>query len=123
MTRRSFPLPKVRVTLRSWGAARPHEAQSPLDEIAGDDKERTGGPNFDDRFGFDAGERATADDTFDFAGAVPLPLGNLAREDDAFEVEDREVVIFKFFSSVNGYYIVQRTNKVANPCDGLLWHA
>ena len=116
-------MPNVRVTLRSWGAARPHEAHSSLDEIGGDDKERTGGPDFDDRFGFDAGERLTADDTFDFAGlAVPLSFGNLAREDDAFEVEDREVVIFKFFSSVNGYDIVQRTNKVANPCDGELRH-
>ena len=123
MTRRSFPLPNVRVTLRRWGPARPHDAQSPLDEVDGDDEERTGEADFDDGFSFVAGERAAADEIFDLAGlAVSLSLGNLACEDDVFEVEDREVVIFKFFSSVNGYDIVQGTNELANLCNGLFWH-
>ncbi|MDQ3565026.1 MAG: hypothetical protein M3436_13090 [Pseudomonadota bacterium] len=39
-------------------------------------------------------ERETADDTLDLAGlAVALAVGDFTREDDVFEIEDREVVI------------------------------
>ena len=123
MTSRSFRLPKVRVTLRSRGPARPHDTQSRLEEVDRDDEERACGADFDDRFSFAAAERASPDDVLDFAGlSVSLSLDNLAREDNVFEVEDREVVIFKFFGSVNGHDIVQGTNKVANPCNGLWRH-
>jgi hypothetical protein len=123
MTRRSLPLPKVRVTLRRWSPGRPHEAQARSDKVDRDDVERAGRAEFDDRFGLVAGERAPADDALDLAGlAVPLSLDKFAREDNAFEIEDRDVVIFKFFSSVNGYDIVQGTNEVADPCNSWLWH-
>ena len=121
--RRFFPLPKVRVTLRSCGPTRPQEAHGSADKVDGDDEERPFGTELDDRFSFPAVERTPPDDALDFASrGVSLPLDNVAREDNVFEVEDREVVIFKFFSSVNGYDVAQGTNQVANPCNGLLWH-
>ena len=123
MTSKSFPLPKVRVTLRSCGPARPQDRQVALDEVDRDEEERTPGADFDDGLSFKTAERAPADDVLDFAGfGVSLSLDNLAREDNVFEVEDREVVIFKFFSSVKGHDIVQGTNEVANPCNSLFWH-
>lgn len=65
----------------------------------------------------------TTDDALDFTGAaIPLSFDDLAREEDAFEVEDREVVIFKFFRCVNRYDVVQRAHQVANPSDGQLRH-
>ena len=40
-----------------------------------------------------------SNDVFDFArSGIALPRGDLAREDDVFEVEDSKVVIFKLFS-------------------------
>jgi hypothetical protein len=41
-----------------------------------------------------AGERLASDDVLPLASLrVPLPLGDLARENDAFDVEDADVVI------------------------------
>jgi hypothetical protein len=36
---------------------------------------------------------------------------------DVFEIEDREIVIFKFFGCVKGYDVVQGPNEFANPSD------
>jgi hypothetical protein len=54
--------------------------------------------------------------------AVTLPLDDFAREDDAFEVEDREIVIVKFLRSVNGDDVVQGTNEVSKLVDGWMLH-
>jgi len=96
MTRRVGPRPKLRVTSRSWIPSRPQKARFWLGEIGGDDDEFSGGANFDDGFGWQLPEREAADDTLDFAGlAVALAFDDVAREDNVFEVEDREVVIVK----------------------------
>lgn len=47
-----------------------------------------------------------------------LSFDNLAREDNAFEVEDREVIIFKLVCSVMGNDIVHDSNKVTEVSDG-----
>jgi hypothetical protein len=48
---------------------------------------------------------------------VALPLDNFPTEEDVFEIEDRKVVIVKFFDSMDGYYVVQRTNTISNSAD------
>ena len=74
-----------------------------LDDTDGDDEELARVANFGDDLGGSTVEGATLDDVLRFAGAaVALVLDNLAREDDAFEVKDGEVVIFKFVRSVGG---------------------
>jgi hypothetical protein len=123
MTRSVSPLPKLRVTFRSSTLVRPQEAHNGLCEVDSDDEETPSRPNFDNGLCFEAVERAAADDAFDFASfAVPLSLDNLAGEDDAFEVNDREVFIFKLFGCMGGYDIVQRTNQFADANDGRLCH-
>ena len=48
----------------------------------------------DDRFGFEPFEGSTTNDSLDFPrAAISLPFNDLAREEDTFEVEDREIVI------------------------------
>ena len=87
--------------MRTWTPGRPQEAQRPLDEVDGDDDEAARGPDLDDGLGLRAVNRAASDDALDFPGlSVPLAIDDLAREDSVLEVEDREVFIFKFFSSV-----------------------
>ena len=66
-------------------------------------------------------ESDAGDDEFAFTGlGVALALRDLPREDDAFEIKDGEVVIFKFLSSVSGNDIVQRADQMPNlsgvPC-------
>ena len=49
-------------------------------------------------------------DNVDFSlprAVILLPLGDLSREEDTFEVEDRGIVIFWLFGGVNGNDIVQ----------------
>lgn len=107
MTKSAFPVPKLRVTFRSWIPRSPQDAQSASEEVDRDDEKRAGRADFDDGFRFDAVEGETADDGLDFAGlAVPLPLDDLAGEDNVFEVESREVVIFELFSCVNRYDVI-----------------
>lgn len=66
---------------------------------------------------------ATTDDRLDLARvAVALSFGDLAGEEDAFEVKDREVVIFECFGGMDGYDIVQRSNELANASGGQLRH-
>ena len=69
-----------------------------MDEVDGDDEERA---RVADGFRFTPIECPAAGDVFDFAGfGVSLSLDNLAREDNIFEADDREVVIFELFGSV-----------------------
>jgi len=123
ITRSAFPVPKLRVTLRSWIPTRPQEAQGGLDEVDRDDDEPANRTELDDCFGFAAGDRAAAEVALDFARVmVSLPFDDLSGEENAFEVEDREVVIFQLFCGVNGYDILQGTNELANPGEGQLRH-
>ena len=118
MTSSFSPRPKLRVTWRSSAPSRPHEAQTDLDEVDRDDKERSGRPDFDDGLGFVAGERGSADDSLDFARlAIALALRDFAREEDVFEIEDREIVIIKLFRGMQGNNVVQRPNAFANVAD------
>ncbi|MEO8627174.1 MAG: hypothetical protein ABI612_03620 [Betaproteobacteria bacterium] len=71
-----------------------------MDDVDRDDVERARVADFDD-IRFTPAECPQTDDVFDFAGfGVSLSFDNLAREDDVFEVNDREVVIFELFGSV-----------------------
>ena len=57
--------------------------------------------DLDDGFSVLTVKRASADEILCLAGIlVALALCDLAREDDVFEVVDREAVIFKLISSV-----------------------
>ena len=95
------PRPKLRVTVRCCTPARPHAAQRGLDTVDGDDEEIAV------RFGKDTVERFASDDVFNFTAlVVALPLDDLAREDDVFEIEDGEVLIFKFLRRMDGHGIV-----------------
>ena len=108
MTRSDRPRPKLRVTLLTSVPSRPHATQSELGTIDRDDEERTGESELDDCFGFGAVERDTVDNELCFVRpSVALSFNDLAREDDVFEVEYREIVIVKFFGSVEGNCVVQ----------------
>ena len=83
--------------------------QALQDDIDGDDEERARVANFGDDFGGCAAERAALDDVLRFTGAaIALALDDLAREDDVFEIEDGELVIFKFVCSVGGGGVAAR---------------
>ena len=95
-----------------------------LDEIDGDDKEPTCVTNFRDDFTGSAIKGPALDDVLRFAGAaIALSFDDLAREDDVFEVKDREVVIFKFVRSVGGYNVTECPDQSAKVGDGHLSHA
>jgi len=94
-------LPKLRVTYLSCGEPAPQCAHRRSAEVDSDDDELAAKADFDDDFCGRTVERDARDDAFDFAGlGVALALRDLPREDDVLEVEDREVVIFKFFGGV-----------------------
>ncbi len=117
------PRPKLRVTSRCCTPFRPHAAQRSLDAVDGDDEEIPARGDFDDRFGEDAAERIASDDIFNFTRlAVALALDDRTREDNVFEIEDGEVVIFKFLRRVDGHGIVQRTDQITEPVDSSLGH-
>ena len=120
MSRRVDPRPKLRVTVRTSAPGWPHATQTEprLDTVDGDNKEGAGKAELDDRFGFDAFKRDTADDELDFTCfSVALAGNDFAREEDIFEVKDREVVIVKFFRGVERHCIVQGANAFANSAD------
>ena len=49
----------------------------------------------DDRFSFEATECSATNNGFSLPrAAISLPFDDLSREEDTFEVEDREIVIF-----------------------------
>lgn len=68
MTRRSAPLPKLRVTCFNWIALLPQWAQLRSTDVDSDDDELAGEADFDDGFSFSAVERDAGDDTFDLPG-------------------------------------------------------
>jgi hypothetical protein len=114
ITRSDGPRPKLRVTLRSSTPSRLQKAHNELDKVDRDDKERAVGAEPDDRFGFGGCKRDATDDELDLSRfSVALAFNDFAGKDDVFEIEDREIVIVKFFRSVERNDIVQRTNTVA----------
>ena len=117
-TRRNAPLPNVRATRRSCAPARPQEAHRDLCEVDRDNVEDAREVDFDDRFAFPAIESPPLDNSLGFARcAIFLALDDAAREEDIFEIEDREIVIFQFFGGVERYDIVYATNQAANTDD------
>lgn len=117
------PRPKLRVTERCCTPVRPHAAQRGLDTVDGDDEEIAVRGDFDDRFGEDTVERVASDDILNFTRLpITLALDDRAREDNVFEVEDGEVVIFKFLRRMDGHGIVQSTDQISEPLDGSLGH-
>ncbi len=75
--------------------------QMALDKVDGNDEERADPAEFDDCFCLLAFNRAAADDELDLSRfLVALALGDSAGEDNIFGIEDREVVIVKFFRSM-----------------------
>ena len=101
MTSSAAPLPKLRVTYFSCGELAPQCAQCRSAEVGSDDDELAAEAAFDDDLCGGAGERDAGDDALDFAGFdVALTLRDLPREDDVFEIEDGEVVIFKLFGGM-----------------------
>ena len=101
ITKSDTPRPKLRVTLRSSTPFLLHDAQTESDKVDGDDKESVNLVEFDDCFRPLACDRATADNELELSRfAVALALGDFTCEDDGFEIEDREIVIVKFFRSM-----------------------
>ncbi len=108
ITKSEEPRPKLRVTLRSCTPGWPHEAQRELDKVDRNDEEVPVRAEPDNCFGVESGNRDAADDELALVRlAVALPLDDFAGEKDVFEIEDREVVIVKFFGSVDGHNVVQ----------------
>ncbi len=94
MTNSAGPRPKRRVTSRCGTSVCPHAAQRSLDAGDRDDEESPVRGNFDDR----------------------------AREDDAFEIDDSEIVIVKFLHRMDRHGRVQRTDQIAEPVNSSLGH-
>ena len=80
--------------------------------------------NFRDDFGGAAVEGVALDDVLRFAGdAITLTFCDLSREDDVFEVKDREAVIFKLIRSVGGYDVAERSDQLPKVGNGHQCHA
>ena len=123
-TRSREPRPKLRVTLRSSTPGRPQETQRRLDKVDRDDEEVAKRAEPDNRFGLDSTERdATHDELAFVRSVVALTRDDFAGEKDVFEIEDRKVVIVKFFGSVDGYDVIEFTNTVAHSPDRRLGHS
>ena len=117
------PRPKLRVTTRCRTPVRPHAAQRGLVTVDGEGEEIAVRGDLDDRFCWDAAERGASDDIFDFARLpVALALDDCAREDNVFEIEDGEIVIFKFLRRVDRHGIVQGTDQITESVDSSLSH-
>jgi hypothetical protein len=101
------PRPKLRVTSRRCTPVRPHAAQRGLVTIDGDGEEIALRGDLNDRLRWDTAEGGASDDIFDFTRLpVALALNDCAREDDVFEIEDGEIVIFKFLRRVDRHGII-----------------
>lgn len=117
------PRPKLRVTSRRCTPVRPHAAQRGLVTVDGEGEEIAVRGDLDDRFCWGAAECVASDDIFDFACLpVALALDDCTREDNVFEIEDGEVVIFKFLRCVDRQGIVQGTDQITEPVDSSLSH-
>ncbi len=87
MTSKAAPFPKLRVTCFNCADALPQQAHWFSTEVGSDDDEPAGEADFDDCFRGRTVERGACDDALDFARlSVALPLGDLPREDDIFEI-------------------------------------
>lgn len=96
MTIREEALPKLRVTRLICTEGLPQCAHKCLEGIYCDDNEFFGEADFRDGLRVASVERDTGDNVFEFTGTdIALAFCDLARENDVFEVKDREVVIFK----------------------------
>lgn len=104
MTNSDTPRPKLRVTVRCVTPDLPQASQSSVLSIDREDVELARRTDFGDAGGDLAIDRSSLDDVFGFAGrAVTLPLDNLPGEENSFEIEDREIVIFEFFRCMERY--------------------
>ena len=89
------PRPKLRVTSRRCTPVRPHAAQRRLGAVDSDGEEIAVWGDLNDCFRRDTAERVSSDDIFDFARLpVALAFDDRACEDNVFEIEDGEIVIF-----------------------------
>ena len=80
--------------------------------------------NFCDDFGGIAVEGGALDDVLRFAcDAIALTLSDLSREDDVFEVKDREVVIFKLICGMGGHNVAERSDQLSEVGNGHQGHA
>ena len=108
ITRSEEPRPELRVTLRSCTPGWPHEAQSISDKVDCDDEEIAEWAELDACLGLEFADCGAADDEFALVRlVVALALDDFAGEKDIFEIEDRKVVIVKFFYSVDEHNVVQ----------------
>jgi hypothetical protein len=97
------PRPKLRVTSRRCTPVRPHAAQLGLVTVDGEGEEIAVRGDLNDGFRWVAAEGVAADDILDFARLpVALAFNDRTREEDVFEIEDGEMVIFKFLRCVDG---------------------
>ena len=97
--------------------------QSVLDDIDGDDVELARVADFGDDLSGSSVKCPALDDVLRFAGtAITLPLDDLPREDDVFEIKDGEVVIFKFIRSMGGDGVAESSDQLAKVGDGHLGH-
>ena len=79
--------------------------------------------NLGNDFGAEAFKGAALDEVLRFSGVpVALPLDDFPGEDDIFEVEDREAVVFEFIGGVGRDCIVERPDQVAKVGDGYCGH-
>ena len=117
------PRPKLRVTSRRCTPVRLHAAQRGLVAVDSEGEEITVRGDLDDGFRRYAAECVASDDIFNFARLpVALALDECAREDNVFEIEDGEIVIFKFLRRVDGHGIIQGTNQITKPVYDNLGH-
>jgi len=108
ITRSEAPRPELRVTLRSCTPGWPHAAQRISDKVDRDDEEIAERAELDVCLGLESADCGAADDELALVHlALALALDDFAGEKESFEIEDREVVIVKFFSSVDGHNVVQ----------------
>ena len=105
-TMRRSPLPKLRVTYWTRIPSSPHipHRLGALLDPGSDEDDFPRGSDLDDAAGRLARDRFASDDVLPLASLrIALPLDNLAREDDVFDVEDADFVIVQFIGCVKGY--------------------
>ncbi len=97
------PRPKLRVTSRRCTPVRLHEAQRGLVTVDGEGEEIAVRGDLNGGFRWDTAECVASDDIFDLPRLpVALAFDDCACEDNVFEIEDGEIVIFKFLCCVDG---------------------
>ena len=80
--------------------------------------------NFCNDFSGVAVEGVTLDEVLRFTGdAITLAFCDLSREDDVFEVKDREVVICKFIRGMVGHNVAECSDQLSEVGNGHQSHA